>query len=492
MHTTIKNSIKVLLLVLGLATLGSSCKKKFDEPPVYVAPTITANATIKELKAKLLASGTIVEITDNMVIRGIVIGDDKSGNLYKNIVIQDATGGISVLLDGTNLFNYYPIGREVFIKCKGLFVGDYNRLIQLGAGIDASGTTPAVASIPTSLFGKYIVKGSFNNTVTPRVVNVATLTTNLQDSLQNTLIQLNNYEFAAADTLKTFALPNQNPPGTVNFTIKNCAGTSSAITLRNSGYSNFAGYNVPKGNGPITAIYTVFGTTKQLTIRDTSDVKFYGTRCGAGGGTGGGTGTLTDISAIRALTGTVTASTKITGIVISDRVALNTQSQNLVLQQGNGLSGIVVRFASATPAHTFNVGDSITVDLTGGTVAQFAGVTQVSGVALSNATLISTGKVLTPRVATIAQVNLNVSAWESTLVKMLNVTISSTAGTTWSGTTKFTDASGTIDHYARTGATGATFGATAFPTGVRTSITAIVSKFNTTNQVGIRNTSDVQ
>jgi Family of unknown function (DUF5689)/Domain of unknown function (DUF5017) len=291
MHTFLKNSISVLLLTLGIAIIGTSCKKKFDEPPVYVTPTVTANATIKQVKALLLASGDITKISDDLIIRGIVTADDKSGNYYKTIVIQDATGAIAVLLDGTNLFNNYPIGREVFIKCKDLYLGDYNRLIQIGGGIDASGTTPQLAAIPSALFNRYIIRGSYNNVVVPKVVTIAELTTNMQDSLQNRLIQIQNVQFAVADTAKTYALPNQNPPGTVNFTMSTCSG--STITLRNSGYSNFAGYGVPNGSGNITAIYTVFGTTKQLTIRDTTDVPLWSPRCGSGGGggTGGGTGT---------------------------------------------------------------------------------------------------------------------------------------------------------------------------------------------------------
>jgi hypothetical protein len=256
---------------------------------------------------------------------------------------------------------------------------------------------------------------------------------------------------------------------------------------------------VPTGNGNIVALYTVFGNTKQLTIRDTADLKLWGARCGSGGGGGGGgggTGTLTDISAIRALltgtTATIPANTKITGIVISDRVANNTQSQNIVVQQGDGLSGIVVRFASATPAHTFNMGDSIDVVISGATLGRFSGVMQVSNVPLASATLVAAGKVITPRVATVAQVSANQPGWESTLVKILNVTISGGTGGNWSGTTRFGDGSGTIDHFTRTGATGATFANSPYPTGVRASATAIVSKFNTTNQINIRNTADVQ
>jgi ribosomal protein L31 len=106
---------------------------------------------------------------------------------------------------------------------------------------------------------------------------------------------------------------------------------------------------------------------------------------------------------------------------------------------------------------------------------------------------VSTGKVITPRTATAAQVTTNQAAWESTLVRMQNVTISSTAGANWGGTVRFTDASGTIDHFTRTGATGATFANSPFPTGSRPSVTAIVSRFNTTSQVNIRNPlTDVQ
>ena len=285
MHTFLKTTITAFALLAAVITINSSCNKQFDQPPVFVAPKVTANTTIKDLKAIHATSGRLDLVTQDLIIRGIVVADDKSGNFFKTIVIQDATGGITLLLGGNNLFNSYPIGREIFVNCKGLYLGDYNRVIQLGGGIDASGTTPSLADIPSSLFTKYIVKGSFGNIVTPRVVTAAALGTNMQDTLINTLIQLNNFEFSVSDTDNTYALPNQNPPGTANFTIRDCSGGS--ITLRNSGYSAFAGFNVPNGNGSIVSLYTVFGSTKQLTIRDTADLKMYGARCSAGGGGGG-------------------------------------------------------------------------------------------------------------------------------------------------------------------------------------------------------------
>ena len=72
----------------------SSCNKKFDEPPLGTDPNITANLTIKDLKAMYSSIGNFQKVNDDKVISGIVIADDRSGNFYKQIIIQDETGGI--------------------------------------------------------------------------------------------------------------------------------------------------------------------------------------------------------------------------------------------------------------------------------------------------------------------------------------------------------------------------------------------------------------
>ena len=60
-------------------------KKKFDEPPYPTDPNITANTTIKALKATHTVSGAYDLITTDKIIAGVVVADDKSGNLYKNL-----------------------------------------------------------------------------------------------------------------------------------------------------------------------------------------------------------------------------------------------------------------------------------------------------------------------------------------------------------------------------------------------------------------------
>ena len=294
MNKIMKTSLTAMMLVVAFVIINISCTKQFDAPPAYLAPNIKANTTIKQLKALHTVSGNIDQVKTDVIIRGIVNADDKSGNLFKSIVIQDETGGILIRMEGSSLYTTYPIGQEVFIKCNGLYLGDYNKLIQLGGGADMTVTPANLLTIPSAIFNQYIVKGAAANVLVPKNVTIDQLSTNMQDTLQNVLIKLNNYEFAAADTGKTYANATTNPPGSANFILKDCS--SNAVTLRNSGYADFAAIGVPNGNGSIVSVYTVFGNTKQLTIRDTSDLNFNGPRCNAGGGGsggGGGTGTGT-------------------------------------------------------------------------------------------------------------------------------------------------------------------------------------------------------
>jgi Family of unknown function (DUF5689) len=475
-----------LVMVILAALVITSCNKKFDEPPLYTDPGVTANTTIKQLRALSTGYGILNAITTDIIIAGKVVGNDKSGNIYKELYLQDSTAGIALQLDATGLYNSYPLGREVFVVCKGLYVANESGMIKLCVRAIINGS-PTVSGIPSALIDGYVKRGQLGTPPAPKVLTIA----QLNNDYQSMLIQLDNYQVTSADMGKTYADTSASK-ATQNINTQSCAGTSSNIIVRTSGYSNFAAQKLPQGNGALTAIYTVFASnasfnnnpTKQLILRDTSDMKFYGSRCGQG------PTTLINTSDVRALYTSsavaAPASRRITGIVISDKAAANMQTQNLVLQQGNNLSGIVVRFDAA---HNFNLGDSIDVNITGGTIDKFSGVMQVATLSLSNALLISSGKTITPRVTTGAVINTNIDAWESTLIRLSNVTITGGSGGTWgsNGSTTINDGTGTITHFTRSGAT---FQATAYPT-TATSITAIVSRFNTTNQIGIRNLTDV-
>jgi len=271
-----------VVMVAAICTAVVACQKKFTDPPLMGNPDIVANISIKDVKARY-NSGVPVLITDDAVIEGVVGMDDRSGNYYQQIAIQDATGGVLLRLAGNNLYNNYPVGRKVYVKLKGLYLGQYNGTLQFGGGIDSPYINQGgVTLLAPNLQDQHMVKGPLNQPLVPQVVTVSQLTTNIQDKYVSTLIKLQGFEFASSDLGKNYADDNQSG----NRIIKNCSTPAASITLRTSNYSNFATLPVAQGNGDILAIYSFFGSTKQLSIRDTTDVQFYGTRCptAAGGG----------------------------------------------------------------------------------------------------------------------------------------------------------------------------------------------------------------
>ncbi|MFZ9694979.1 MAG: DUF5689 domain-containing protein [Chitinophagaceae bacterium] len=468
------------LLLLSVSIALFSCKKTFEDAPTTGEPGIVANISIKDVKARY-TSGAAVQITDDVVIEGIVSCDDRSGNYYQQIAIQDETGGVLLRLSGNNLFNNYPVGRKLFVKLKGLYLGQYNGTLQFGGGIDSAYLTQGgVTLLAYYLQDKHIIKGPLNQPLVPKEVSVADLTTSLQNQYISTLIKLVDYEFSTADTSKKYADATQSG----NRTVQGCsAPATNRITLRTSNYSNFAEVKLPKGNGSIVGVYSYFGTTKQLTIRDTSDVQFNNARCGTG------PTTLLNIADLRAMyTGSnvyAPNGKRITGVVISDRSTNNLNNQNIYIQQGNGLAGICVRFGAS---HSFNLGDSIDINISGQEISEYNGLLQLNSVPVSYATLISTGKTITPRAATIAEVNANYRAWESTLIKIVNIT-SLTGGTSgsWRGSVNMNDGTGTLIAYTLSGAS---FSSTNYPS-TANSFTGYLTPFNTTKQISFRNLSDV-
>jgi len=206
------------------------------------------------------------------------------------------------------------------------------------------------------------------------------------------------------------------------------------------------------------------------------------------GPTGPDPATLMNTAEVRALfTGATTSAPggrKITGIVISDRSTGNLNGQNIYLQQGTGKAGICVRF---TASHAFNLGDSIDVEISGQEISEFRGLLQVNNVPLSYATLVAPGKSITPRDASLADINTNYEAWESTLVRVTPIG-SITGGTngTWSGSVTISDGGSSLVIFT---SSFAGFAGTVYPANPQR-ITGYLTPFNTIKQLALRSAAD--
>ncbi|MFM6994036.1 MAG: DUF5689 domain-containing protein [Sediminibacterium sp.] len=226
--------------------------------------------SIKQLK-RLHQMGEVEPIRHEWMIQAVVVANDEYDNWYKSIVIQDSTGGIMLLLDGQNLFQNYPVGTLIRLRLKDLLLSDYRRMIQLVGAVDSSSGSLVTGGIPVPLFKQHLQILQDNYPVIPIQVQFK----NLHDSLQGRLIQLSAIEFSAADTAQTFA-DKKNKLG-ASRALKFCTG--GTIYLRTSGYADFAGVQVPNGNGSILGVYSVFNSEKQLLLRHPDDILFTKSRC---------------------------------------------------------------------------------------------------------------------------------------------------------------------------------------------------------------------
>lgn len=473
--------IKSLLLFASILALSTSvfitsCNKKFDEPPIQTTTLadlgITANKSIDDLKASTyVGNGQFYQIAQDFVIVGTVVANDKSGNFYKQIYIQDTSGGICVNIEGTGLYNNFPVGREIAIYCKDLYMTNRSGMQELCLKT-IQNSSPAILGISPTFFDKYIRFGALNQPVEPKVVT----TGQLSKKLQGSLVKLLNQQVVKPDVyFSTYADSSANK-NTLNVNIEDCSGVRNII--RTSGYAAFAAQPVPVGNGSVTAIYTVFNTTNQLIIRDTSDVQMNGLRCD------GTLGNLVKMSIkdVRdySITGdSLPSNTYIEGIIISS-TPNEASNLNYRIQDESGY-GIQIRFTSS--GNKFNViGDRVRVFIEKLLVAPYQGDLQINYV--PGALTLGSGTI-TPRLTTAADIAANINNWASTVVKLNNVTIALTTTTTSGANYAITDASGNIVTYVRNAS------GIVMPTSA-TSITGYASLFYTTPQITLRQQSDIQ
>ncbi len=469
---------KILFSFTFLASvlaISGCLKGDFDQPPTGgVDPAISADkiVTLTEVMNTFYTAGQYTTITLDKYLKAVVVADDKSGNFYKTIIVEDENSdlGIALLIDENEIHATLPVGRRVFVKLKDLTISDYNGLPQIGMGIDNSGTSPRLGYIPSTLLTEIVVPGMFNILVTPRVKKI----TELSSTDLNTLIKLENVQFVSAGSGQTYANNLVDPPVTINQDLTDC--DNNKIIVRNSGYADFAGAVMPSKNGSLTAVYSIFRSDKQLFIRDTTDVAFTQDRCG------GSTGSRITIQSVRqAFAGGATKAPAgfVQGVVISDVSNGNLDSKNMVVQDGD--YGIVLRFKNAI---TVPVNTEIKMDVSGATLEEFSKLLQINN--LDNTKLEVLGaKTVTPRVLTVSQIDLSVH--ESTLIKINGAQL--TGGPTYGATTvKVKDGSGDIQLYTRSAAS---FSGQNVASGT-VNVTAIVSEFTSGSQLSVRNLNDIE
>ena len=189
--------MKKIFIVLSLALVAlSSCRELKEEwDPVFTfgvndpgAAKLYAEAdlkdfgfegtwtTIHELKGLYKSGG--VYLGGNYWIKGQVISTDITGNIYRELYIQDQTGGIDVKLGKSSLYSEYRLGQWVYVKCSGLTLGAYNGMPQLGMEPDNTSTNEYETSYidVQAIIDQHVWKGAYDTPLEPVRVSEADIT----------------------------------------------------------------------------------------------------------------------------------------------------------------------------------------------------------------------------------------------------------------------------------------------------------------------------
>ncbi|MCA6066877.1 DUF5689 domain-containing protein [Chryseobacterium sp. RG1] len=222
--------------------------------PCQFNSTGLTQKTIAEVK-QLYTSGNWNQITGDFYVKAQVTANDETGNLYKYVYIEDATGGIRFNINKTSLYqdNRFRVGKDIYIKLKNLYVSNVSGEIQLG-GLYNSGT--AFGGIEEVDIYKSVFDG---NAPVRNVSSTERTISQLTNADVGRWIKLKGVQFIDADLYKPYA-----SGATTNRTLIDCTGKT--IVLRTSNFATFAGKDIDGGKGDVYAIVSAFNGTYQLWI----------------------------------------------------------------------------------------------------------------------------------------------------------------------------------------------------------------------------------
>lgn len=268
--------------LLAAATASTGCQDNPDAPdPADPGSDLTPNTTIAELKQAFWSDAANYIDTigldgggQHIVISGRVVSSDEAGNIYKSLVIQDATGALAMSINANSLFNTYRIGQEVTVDVTGMYIGKYSSLQQLGFPDYSTSYGWQATFMPYEFFAAH---SSLNGLPEPEMIDTLAIdiprlgnTPEALMRMQSRLIRINNVHFEEGGQATFCSAHKVN----TNRTLLDSNGNS--IIVRTSGYARFWSETLPAGDFDIVGILSYNGSGSsanwQLLLRSSADI----------------------------------------------------------------------------------------------------------------------------------------------------------------------------------------------------------------------------
>ena len=267
---------RIFFGVCWILLLSQGCEESVYEftQVECIDKEIATNATIQAVKDMFLF-GRPVKIEEDLIIEGYVVSNDKAGNFYKTLSIQDKPAdpstAISISIDATGLYSKYEVGRKIFINLKGLAIGNHFGRLSIGQIINGE-----LEGISSFEYKNHISKSCELADMIPMEVELE----DLNEDYLDMFISIHSSQFNELELGKSFADPDSNKSmdRRIDAYDLNCIKTAS-INVRTSGFADFKNYELPKGSGVVQGVLQNYYSDLQLVLRDEFDIVMDNDRC---------------------------------------------------------------------------------------------------------------------------------------------------------------------------------------------------------------------
>lgn len=219
-------------------------------------------------------TNTYKQITDDVQIKGVVTGNDIAGNIYNMVSIDDGTGCILIGISQNGLNGYLPVGQEILVNLKDLYIGGYGQQAQIGTPYTNKNGATYVSRMSRFLWNEHfkLIGTADTSKVYVDEFDVTRMTDqNYLKINSGKLMVIKNVTFKDADGTVTYA--PKDLADAANSVNRELTGySSSRLVVRTSTYADFAAKALPTGSVNITGIFTRYRNTWQILIRQESDV----------------------------------------------------------------------------------------------------------------------------------------------------------------------------------------------------------------------------
>jgi hypothetical protein len=218
---------------------------------------------------KTLYTGAPTRIDREFHISGAVVSDDRQGNFYKTLVLDDGTAGIEVRVDMEQIFKRFMIHTRASVRCNGLWLGSYGGTLQLGAEPFDDLQTQPLSEVEVA--EHLAVDTVFYGEVRPRTLAFDEI------SLRHvsTFVAFEGVGFASEERGTSWA--DEAGTGTGSATDRHLVDAAGdTLVVRTSAHARFAAWPLPEGVGRIEGVLGIFNGNYQLVVTDSE--KFSVTR----------------------------------------------------------------------------------------------------------------------------------------------------------------------------------------------------------------------